>query len=171
MKIKPEELNMVVIEKETVEKYIDFSDLIKSTLEHPEYFENYTKKDLIKLLDNGSYIYLYKYHDFALASSMLIKLNKSRMKEFDLDFEEESGIELGPQAVFQDIRENGVQKYLMKKMEEIAKNKNYKYILAIIHKDDNTTNSNIKKLNYGIVKEQKEKIIYKKDLVNEVNPK
>ena len=164
MILKPEELNMVEIRKEAVDQYIDFSNLIKSTLENPEFFENYSKKDLIELLENGSKIYLFKYHEFAIASCMLLKISKNRLKE--LGILDENGIELGPQAVFLDMRGNGIQKFMIKTMEDISKELKYSYIIGVVQKEDEIANSNFKKLHYQIVKEIDNSIIYQKDLTN-----
>ena len=156
MKINREkELSVIVIEKDSLDLYIDFIELIKRDLEREDFLGDFSRTELMDILDNKGYIYMYKYRNILVACSVLIPANEKIVKELNLDVDYNKVIEIGPQAVFTDLRGNGIQDYMIKKMESMAKDLGYEHILTTSHPDNIYSINNFKKNNYKKIAQKK----------------
>ncbi len=132
MKIQTKDLNIVVVEKEAIDIYIDFIRLIKSTLQKPYFFQDYSRDELISFLDHNSYIYLFRYHNVYISSCMIIPTNK----KYSFQKENEKVVEFGPQTVFEDVRGNGIQSYMIERLFQISRDLGYDYAVINIDQKD-----------------------------------
>ena len=167
MKVNKEELKEIRIDKDSIDRYIDFIELVKRTMEHPEYLGDLKRKDLVKLLNENSLIYLYQLGNIVIASSMIIPASKEELEEMEITTHDKV-MELGPQAVFQDLRGNKIQQYMIDKMEHISKELGYLHTIATVHPDNKYSIKNIEEKGYHLLatKEFKRGIrnIYYKDI-------
>ena len=60
--MKLEELTCIS-ENIDIDKYIDFREEVKKNMEYPDWLGDFSKKDLINTLENGSKIWLYYLND------------------------------------------------------------------------------------------------------------
>ena len=150
MKVNKEELKEIRIDKDSIDRYIDFIELVKRTMEHPEYLGDLKRKDLVKLLNENSLIYLYQLGNIVIASSMIIPASKEELEEMGITTQDKV-MELGPQAVFQDLRGNKIQQYMIDKMEHISKELGYLHTIATVHPDNKYSIKNIEEKGYHLL--------------------
>lgn len=150
MKVRPEELDLITIGLDEILSYIDFIEMIKSRMEDKSYLGDFSYDDLCNLIENGTKIYCLKYGRFIVASCMLIPATDKDMKKFGLDFDYHKVADLGPQAVFLDFRGNGIQKYMIKMLEDKAKSLGYEYLVTTIHPDNTYSSKNVVESNFKL---------------------
>ena len=143
-----EDLKVIVIEKDSLDLYIDFINLIKSTLDRKEFLGEFSRSELMDILDNKGYIFMYKFGSILVACTMLIPASEGDMEEFGLDVDYHKVMEIGPQAVFADLRGNGIQDYMLKEMEKMCKNLGFEHLISSAHPDNVYSINNFKKNNY-----------------------
>ena len=143
-----EELKVIVIEKDSLDLYIDFIELIKKTLERQEFLGEFSRTELMDILDNEGYIFMYKYRNILVACSMIIPAGEHDLEEFGIEDDYHKVMEIGPQAVFNDLRGNGIQDFMIKEMEKMAKSLGYEHIITSAHPENTYSINNFKKNNY-----------------------
>ena len=148
MKANVKDLSILVIEKESLDLYLDFMTLIKSTTEHPEYLGDFTRDDLLYILENKGSIFLFKLGNVIVSTCMLIPTTKEQLKKYGLKLDYKKTIALGPQAVFEDLRGNGIQKYMIEKMEILSKDLGYDHMVFTVDPNNKASVNNIEQEGY-----------------------
>ena len=125
------------VESESIDldKYIEFRESIKNTMEHPEWLGDFTKEELAIMLNNGTVIYNYYKDDEMVSSMMMIPAREKDVIKFGLDIDYNDLIDYGPMMVNSKYRGNKLQLQMLKKLDEVS-SKNYKYALGTIHPDN-----------------------------------
>lgn len=96
-------------------------------MERPDFLGTFTHEDLEFLLDNNSHIYLYKYNDDIMCTSMIIPAREKDIKKFGLNYNYQDVIDYGPEVVLDKYRGNGLQRYMLEDLDRVSKKLGYKY--------------------------------------------
>ena len=129
-------LKREVLKKEDIDFYNSYIEDIRSKMERPEFLGTFTHAELESLLDNKSYIYLYKYDKNITCTSMIIPAREKDIKKFGLNYNYQDVIDYGPEAVSDKYRGNGLQKFMLEDLDRISKELGYKYAVTTIHPDN-----------------------------------
>lgn len=136
MKINTDDLKIIVIEEEFLDIYTDFIQLIKRGMDYPEYLGDFSRSDLIHILNINGVILMFKYGNIYASSCMLIPARIDDIKKMGLKFDSPKVMSYGPMAVFDDYRGNGIQKYMIKRCDKLSKDLGYKYVVTTVHPDN-----------------------------------
>ena len=168
MTIDKEKIDMVFLEEKDIDDYLSFIHTVKSTMEHPEWLGDFSKEDLSYLLNHGSYLCFFKYQGMVVASSLIIPAREKDIQKFELDLPYQETMDYGPEGVLAEARGNGLQLYVLQKMDELSKEKGYKYAVSTVHPDNIFCIRNMEK--HGFIYHQTKEFtrgvrnIYQKDI-------
>ena len=168
MRINLDDIKIVSLQEKDIDDYLTFINGVKATMEHPEWLGDFSKEDLIHLLGNGSYAFFFQYHDQTVGSSLIIPTREKDITKFGLDYPYQETMDYGPEGVLADARGNGLQLFILEKMDEFSKNKGYKFAVSTVHPDNVYCIHNMEKhgFDYHETKEFTRGVrnIYKKDI-------
>ena len=136
MKIKHEDIEIHQMTVDEIDTYLEFINKVKATMEHPEWLGDFTKEDLVNLLNTNSYGFLFKYNDLIVGSSILIPAREKDIKKFELDLDYTKTMDYGPEGVLKEAQGNAIQLFILEKMDEFAKSKGYNYAVSTVHPDN-----------------------------------
>ncbi len=136
MKIDLNNIKIHQFQVNEIDEYLEFINKVKSTMDYPEWLGDFTKEDLVNLLSNNSYGFFFKYNDTIIATSILIPATKKDIDKFELDLDYTKTMDYGPEAVDKSVQGNGIQSFILKKMDEFSKEKGYKYAISTVHPEN-----------------------------------
>lgn len=119
-----------------VDQYIEFRELVKSQMEHPEWLGDFSREELIIMLKGNSKIWIYYNNDEPVCSMMFIPSTDKDLKKFELDLDYKEVVDYGPMFVNPKYVGNGLQYQMLKVLERYCKNKQYKYVVSTVHPDN-----------------------------------
>lgn len=167
--MKLEELTCIS-ENIDIDKYIDFREQVKKNMEYPDWLGDFSKKDLIKMLENETKIWIYYLNDEPVCSIMLIPADEKALLKFELDLNFKEVIDYGPMFVNYKFIGNDLQFQMLKTLDEYCINLGYKYVISTVHPDNIYSINNLVKDNFELVNTKKFKRgirnIYLKKLIN-----
>lgn len=133
--LKLEELNCI---NESIDlgKYIEFREYVKENMTHPDWLGDFSKNDLIYMLNNNSKIWIYYLKEEPICSMMLIPSDENALSKFELDLDYKDVVDYGPMFVNSKYIGNGLQYQMLKVLDEYCINKKYKYAISTIHPDN-----------------------------------
>lgn len=97
------DLKILIIEKENIELYFDFKKLVKNGLDNYRYLYDYSKKEVLDLLDNGGVIALFRLQNIIVSGFVLSPYEYNNL----------TGYLLGPILVFQDVVDTEIYKSMI----------------------------------------------------------
>ena len=136
MKIRHEDIEIHEFSVDEIDTYLDFINKVKATMEHPEWLGDFTKEDLVNLLSTNSYGFLFKYNNEIVGSSILIPAREKDIKKFELEIDASITMDYGPEGVAKVAQGNGIQLFILEKMDEFSKEKGYSYAVSTVHPDN-----------------------------------
>ena len=158
-----------VSENINLNKYIEFRDIVKSNMEHPEWLGDLTKEDLSNMLNCGSKIWIYYMNDEPVCSMMAIPATKKDLDKFELDLNFNEVMDYGPIMVNPKFLGNSLQYQMTNKLDIYSINKGCKYAVATIHPDNIYCLNNVEKMNFKFIREKEfsrgNRKIYLKELI------
>ena len=167
--MKLEELTCIS-EDIDIDKYINFREQVKQNMVNPEWLGDFSKEDLINMLENKSKIWIYYLDNEPICSMMLITVEENTLLNFGLDLDPQEVVSYGPMFVNFQFIGNGLQSQMLKKLDDYCINLGYKYVITTVHPDNSYSIENIVKSNFELrdTKEFKRGIrnIYFKKLMN-----
>lgn len=119
-----------------LDEYIEFREKVKKNMEHPEWLGDFSKEDLINLLNNSSKIWIYYLNKEPVCSMMLIPSDEKALSKFELDLYYKEVADYGPMFVNPKFVGNGLQYQMLKVMDKYCVNLGYKYVASTIHPDN-----------------------------------
>ena len=119
-----------------IDKYIEFREYVKSYMEHPEWLGDFTKEDIIDMLNNNSKIWVYYDGDTPVSSMMKIPSTKKDLDKFEIDLDYKDVVDYGPMFVNPKYVGNGLQYKMLLELDEYCRNLGYKYAAGTIHPDN-----------------------------------
>lgn len=134
-----------------IDNYITYREEVKSHMEYPEWLGDFTKEDLINLLNNGSKIWMYYLDDIFICSMMLIPATEKSIAKFSLNVNYKEVADYGPMFVNFNYLGNKLQLQMLKELDKYCKNINYKYAASTIHPDNTYSINNLLKDNFKYI--------------------
>lgn len=134
-----------------IDDYIQFREQVKKYMEHPEWLGDFSKEDIINLLNNNSKIWIYYYNNEPVCSMMLIPADKKALSKFEIDLDYKEVADYGPMFVNIKYVGNSLQYQMLKYLDEYCLQKNYKYAAGTIHPDNIFSINNLIKDNFKYI--------------------
>ena len=131
-----------------LDEYIKFRELVKENMENPEWLGDFSKEDLIELLNNNSKIWIYYINNEPVCSMMIIPSDKKSLLKFELDLDCKEVVDYGPMFVNPKYVGNKLQYQMLEKLDNYCINLGYKYAAVTVHPDNNYSINNLIKDNF-----------------------
>ena len=140
--------NLECITDIDLDKYLEYTKLVKDSMEHPEWLGDFTKSDLEYLLSSGSKIWIYYYNGEFVCSMMFIPSDKKSLEKMNINYDYTMVSEYGPIMVNPKYVGNNLQYEMLKRLDSYSKDNNYLYSISTIHPDNNYCINNFSKDNF-----------------------
>lgn len=167
--LRLEELDCIS-ENINIDDYIEFREYVKNNMKYPDWLGDFSKDDLIYMLNNNSKIWIYYLNGDPVCSMMLIPSDEKSLSKFELDLNYEDVIDYGPMFVNPEYVGNGLQYQMLKKLDTYCGNLKYKYAISTVHPENVYSINNLTKDYFKLEKTKKFKRglrnIYLKELMN-----
>lgn len=134
-----------------IDEYIEFRELVKLNMEFPEWLGDFTKENLINMLNNNSKIWIYYLNNEPVCSMMLIPSTKKDLDKFGLDLDYKEVVDYGPMFVNPKYIGNGLQYQMLKELDNHCIKIGYKYVASTIHPDNIYSINNLIKDNFELI--------------------
>ena len=134
-----------------IDEYIKYRELVKLNMEHPDWLGDFSKEDLIYLLNNNSIIWDYYLGDEFVCSMMLIPSTEKDLKKFEIDLDYKDVVDYGPMFVNPKYVGNGLQYQMLKKLDEYSTQLGYRYAAGTIHPDNFYSINNLVKDGFELI--------------------
>ena len=128
-----------------IDKYISFREEVKKHMEYPEWLGDFSKEDLVSLLDNDAKIWIYYDNKEPICSMMIIPAREKDLVKFSLDLDYKEVIDYGPMFVNPKYWGKGLQQQMLEKLNNYCLNEGYKYAVGTIHPDNKYSINNLEK--------------------------
>lgn len=128
-----------------IDEYIEYREMVKAHMEHPEWLGDFTKEELENMLNDGSKIWIYYLDEEFVCSMMLIPSDERALKKFELDYEPKDVVDYGPMFVNPKHVGNGLQYQMLQEIDDYSRKLNYKYACGTIHPDNYFSINNLLK--------------------------
>lgn len=126
-----------------LDEYVNFRELVKQNMEYPEWLGDFSKKDLVDMLNNGSKIWIFCKDNEPVCSMMLIPSDEDSLRKFGLDLNYREVVDYGPMFVNPKYVGNKLQYQMLMKLDQYAKSLGYKYAAGTIHPDNKYSINNL----------------------------
>ncbi len=132
-------------------EYIEFREMVKEHMEHPEWLGDFTKDELKDCLSHGSIIWVYYYNDDPVCSMMMIPSSEKSLKNLLLnEYDHNDVVDYGPMFVNPKYVGNGLQYQMLQAIDNYCINLGYKYAAGTIHPDNIYSIRNLLKDNFDL---------------------
>lgn len=130
--MKLNDLNYVN-DKIDVDKYIEYRENVKKEMKEPDWLGDFSKDDILYMLDNNSKIWMYFKDEEFICSMMLIPSTKKDLDKFGIDLDFNEVVDYGPMFVNSKYVGNSLQYQMLKELDEYSSNRGYKYAISTVH--------------------------------------
>ena len=134
-----------------LDEYIEFRESIKKEMKHPEWLGDFSKKDLINLINSNSKIFIYYLNKEPVCSIMLIPSDEDAISKFGLKLDYKEVVDYGPSFVNSKYRGYSLQSQMIKALDDYSRTLGYKYADSTIHPDNVYSTNNLIKNNFKYV--------------------
>lgn len=164
--MKLNDLNYVN-DKIDVDKYIEYRENVKKEMKEPDWLGDFSKDDILYMLDNNSKIWMYFKDEEFICSMMLIPSTKKDLDKFGIDLDFNEVVDYGPMFVNSKYVGNSLQYQMLKELDEYSSNKGYKYAISTVHPNNiysinNLIRDGFELVGYRIFTRGERNIYYKK---------
>lgn len=135
-----------------VEEYLDFYQIVRDSIEDPEWLGLFTKEKILNILKQGGKIWIYYYLNEIVCSFMYIPADKEAIDLFDININLDFVGECGPIIVSPKYRGNGLQIQMLNILEEYCVTKDLNLLLTTIHPNNIYSINNFIKKDYKFIK-------------------
>ena len=139
-----------VNENINLDEYIAFRDSVKKNMEYPEWLGDFSKDNLVNMLNNGSKIWIFYKNNEPVASMMLIPSDGDALRKFGLDLNYRDVVDYGPMFVNPKYVGNKLQYQMLQKIDKYSKSLGYKYAVGTIHPDNKYSINNLLKAGFEL---------------------
>lgn len=119
-----------------LDEYVEFREMVKEHMEHPEWLGDFTREELNDCLNCGSIIWIYYHNDEPVCSMMLIPSTEKSIRKFGLDLNFNDVVDYGPMFVNPKFVGHGLQYQMLQVIENYCIQMGYKYAAGTIHPDN-----------------------------------
>ena len=119
-----------------IDEYIKFRESVKAEMEYPEWLGDFSKEDLLRMINNNSIIWIYYLENEPVCSMMVIPSTKQDLDRFEIDLDYKKVVDYGPMFVNPKFVGNGLQYQMLKELKNYCTKLGYKYAIGTIHPDN-----------------------------------
>lgn len=119
-----------------LDEYIEFRELVKDNMEYPEWLGDFSKDDLVNLINSNSIIWIYYLDKEPVCSMMLIPSTEKDLNKFEIDLNYKEVVDYGPMFVNPKYIGNKLQYQMLKELDKYCIELGYKYAASTIHPDN-----------------------------------
>lgn len=148
--MKLNDLNYVN-DKIDVDKYIEYRENVKKEMKEPDWLGDFSKDDILYMLDNNSKIWMYFKDEEFICSMMLIPSTKKDLDKFGIDLDFNEVVDYGPMFVNSKYVGNSLQYQMLKELDEYSSNRGYKYAISTVHPNNIYSINNLIKDGFELV--------------------
>lgn len=134
-----------------IDEYIEFREMVKQNMEHPEWLGDFSKEDLIKMQNDNSIIWVYYLDNDPVSSMMLIPSTEKTLNKFEIDLDYKEVVDYGPMFVNPKYVGNGLQYQMLKELDNHCIKLGYKYAVGTIHPDNIYSITNLLKDDFKLI--------------------
>lgn len=134
-----------VCEDIDLDKYIEFREIVRENMKYPDWLGDFTKDDLLKLLNSNSKIWIYYLEDYFVCSMMLLPSDEETLLKFEIDLDYNEVVDYGPMFVNPKYVGNKLQYQMLQELDKYSLGLGYKYAVATIHPDNTYSINNLVK--------------------------
>ena len=134
-----------------IDEYIEFREMVKQNMEHPEWLGDFTKEDLINMKNNNSIIWVYYLEKEPVCSMMLIPSTEKDLNKFEIDLDYKEVVDYGPMFVNPKYIGNKLQFQMLKELDNYCIKLGYKYAVGTIHPDNIYSINNLIKDDFNLI--------------------
>lgn len=134
-----------------INEYISFREYVKSYMEHPEWLGDFSKEEIIYMLNNNSKIWVYYKDNEPVCSMMFIPADEKSLRKFEIDLDYHKVADYGPMMVSPKYLGNHLQYQMLKEIDKYSLDNNYSYAAATIHPDNIYSINNIIKDDFKLI--------------------
>ena len=134
-----------------IDEYIKYRELVKLNMEHPDWLGDFSRDDLIYLLNNNSIIQVYYLGDEWVSSMMLIPSTEKDLKKFEIKLDYRDVVDYGPMFVNPKYVGNGLQYQMLKELDNYSVELGYDYAASTIHPDNIYSINNLVKDGFKLI--------------------
>lgn len=149
--MKLDDLYLLKDEEIDIDKYFEFYMDVRNNMKHPEWLGVIPKDEVIKILNNGGKLWIYKNDDDIVASIMYIPTKNESLKKHNIDYDASIVGSCGPTMVNQKYVGNGLMMQMLNVLNDYALNNNLEYMETKIHPDNIYSINNFLKEDYELV--------------------
>ena len=134
-----------------LDDYLSLYSIVRDNMEHPEWLGTFTKDEVIDILNNGGKIWLYYDGDIPVCSVFYIPVKNKTLRKHNVSYDEKDTGSLGPIMVRSEYVGNGLQKDMMKVLNNYVKSIGISHMFTKAHSDNIYSINNILKDGYRVV--------------------
>ena len=140
-----------------LDDYLNLYNYVRNNMEHPEWLGTFTKKEIKELLKIGGKIWLYYDNNIPICSTFYIPSSNKALKKHNIKYDESITGSLGPVMVRKEYIGNGLQKEMLKVINNYTQSIGKKHIFTKAHADNIYSIRNITDDGYKITDKYKNK--------------
>ena len=137
-----------------LKEYIKFRELVKENMPNPEWLGDFTKEELIEMLNNNTKIWIYYLNKEPVCSMMIIPSTEKDISKFELNISHTLAVDYGPIFVNPKYQGNSLQYQMLQILDKYVKEHNYKYMITTIHPDNIYCIRNFLKDNFKLINQK-----------------
>lgn len=143
-------LNELICKCENIDldKYIAFRESVKEKMEHPDWLGDFSKEDLINILNDNSKIWVYYDKETPVCSMMLIPATAKSLAKMEIDLDYKDFADYGPMFVNPNYVGRGLQYQMLQELDKYCLSLGYKYAASTVHPDNIYSINNLIKDNF-----------------------
>lgn len=142
-----------ISENVNLDDYLKLYKYVKDNMDYPSWLGEFTKEEIIELLNIGTKIWLYYDNKTPVCSFMMLPSSNKTLNKNNVFYDEKEVASLGPIMVSKGYVGNKLQLQMMEELECYCKANNYKYIFTKVHSDNKYSLSNMLKYGFKITNE------------------
>ncbi len=150
--------------------YINYFNLIKNNMQHPDWLGDFGKEQIENILNAGGKIWIFRKGNEIVCSMFFIPISNSLMKKLEIEYNNKTWGECGPIMVSKKFIGNGLQKQMLEILDKYCIERDIHHIVTTIHPDNIYSINNFEKSGYKyintLILERGTRKVYIKKLFN-----
>lgn len=165
------DLKVKILSKNDLDDYLLLVKKVKDKMKYPEWLGDFSKEDLFTIAEIGK-IYLWFDEDEIVCAALLIPSTKKDLDKFfssDLDYSKV--VDFGPEMVNPSYIGRGLQREMLKFLENESLNMGYEYAISTIHPNNIYSRRNLEYVGFQnigqVTLKRGIRVVYRKRIKNE----
>ncbi len=152
-----------------IDEYIVFRENVKKNMDNPDWLGDFTKDELVNLLNTGSKIWIYCLDNNPVCSMMFIPSTEQSLQKFGITYDCKEVADYGPMFVNPKYVGNRLQSQMLNILDDYCVKHGYKYAASTVHPNNLYSINNLLKHHFELIGSRKfkrgDRNIYLKSLL------